>query len=133
MKCTMRTYLYDDIPLLVMYMILFCIDSFLLRFQVLNLAFGSDSHFFRLQRGAVVTAVGKCIDTMTQQITAEIRRQQEKPIVDDVSDEMAKVVVVGDGQYDSPGNCAKCCTYSVALYGVEQPDGDGNWILQKSG
>lgn len=56
-------------------------------------------------------AVGQCIKTTEEEIYGNLRI---------LAASNKRLICAGDGQYESPGRCAKTCTYTKALCGIEE-------------
>lgn len=67
--------------------------------KILKLHFPSQSSFTRMQRTYLVPAIEEKWDEHLRSFRAELEDKD--------------VVLLGDGRMDSPGHCAKYCTYSM--------------------
>lgn len=61
---------------------------------------------------------------MEKEMRDEMRKQQRLG---------GKLILCGDGQYDSPGACAQYCAYTLAMVGVEKLKDNGETEVQASG
>lgn len=77
-------------------------------FQALRLKFGGESHFWRIQRACGVPAVAKATKECRNEMFARLKKIGPR------------LILAGDGQYDSPGSCAKQCSYTLIVNGIEK-------------
>jgi hypothetical protein len=80
-------------------------------FQALKLQWGGQAHHFRVQRGCIIPTVSECTTIAQEEMHGRLRELSQE--------QGMKVILAGDGQYDSPGSCAKTCTYTMAVAGLE--------------
>lgn len=62
--------------------------------------------------------------TAESEMRRALRKQQR---------EGKRIILCGDGQYDSPGTCAQLCAYALAMVGVEDVRDNGDVHFQASG
>ena len=62
-------------------------------------------------------AVDEASEIAQEEMWGELRRHHV---------EGKRIILSGDGQYDSPSSCAQLCAYSLALVGLEKEDEAGD-------